>query len=66
MENTIRIGKVAELLGVTVKTVQRWDREGRFVPASRTATNRRVYTGEQVRMFQGLRATGHVPTRVIA
>lgn len=66
MQNTITITKAAELLGVTVKTLQRWDREGRFVPASRTPTNRRVYTAEQVRMFQGLRATGHLPTRVIA
>jgi putative resolvase len=66
MENTITIAKAAELLGVTVKTLQRWDREGRLVPLTRTHTNRRVYTLEQVRMFQGLRAVGHAPSRVIA
>lgn len=60
------ITKAAELLGVTVKTLQRWDREGRLVPITRTQTNRRVYTLEQVRMFQGIRTSGHVPTRVIA
>jgi putative resolvase len=66
MEKTITIAKAAELLGVTVKTLQRWDREGRLVPLTRTHTNRRVYTLEQVRMFQGLRAVGHAPSRVIA
>lgn len=35
-------GKAASYLGVTVKTLQRWDREGRLKPA-RTATGRRVY-----------------------
>ena len=66
MENTIPIAKAAGLLGVTVKTLQRWDREGQLTPVSRTATNRRVYTVDQVRTFQGVRATGHSPTRVIA
>ena len=66
MKNTITIAKAAELLGVTVKTLQRWDREGRLVPVARTNTNRRVYTLEQVRTFQGLWTVGHAPTRVIA
>jgi putative resolvase len=66
MENTITISKAAEIFGVTVKTLQRWEREGRLVPVARTKTNRRVYAIEQVRAFQGLRATGHTPTRVIA
>lgn len=66
MENTITISKAAEMVGVTVKTLQRWEREGRLVPVARTKTNRRVYAIEQVRTFQGLRTSGHVPTRVIA
>ena len=33
----------AELLGVSVKTLQRWDREGTLT-ANRTPTNRRYYT----------------------
>ena len=33
----------AELLGVSVKTLQRWDREG-ILKANRTPTNRRYYT----------------------
>lgn len=35
----------ANLVGVTVKTLQRWDREGVLV-AGRTITNRRYYTKE--------------------
>ena len=66
MENTLTVTKAAHLLGVTVKTLQRWDREQRLRPVARTQTNRRVYTMQQVRAFQGLRLTGHAPTRIIA
>lgn len=33
----------ATLIGVTVKTLQRWDRRG-YLIAHRTVTNRRFYT----------------------
>ena len=33
----------AELLGISVKTLQRWDREG-ILKANRTPTDRRYYT----------------------
>ena len=36
----------AELLGVSVRTLQRWDKKGLLV-AYRTPTNRRYYTYEQ-------------------
>ena len=36
----------AEMLGVSVKTLQRWDNDGRLI-ANRTPTNRRFYTHEQ-------------------
>ncbi|MHB1949575.1 MAG: MerR family DNA-binding transcriptional regulator, partial [Gammaproteobacteria bacterium] len=32
MENTIGTSKAAKLLGVTVKTLQRWEREKRLIP----------------------------------
>lgn len=44
MESTIGTGGAARLLGITVKTLQRSEREGRLVPAARTASNRRRYT----------------------
>jgi DNA-binding transcriptional MerR regulator len=34
MDNTMSVGKAAQLLGVTVKTMQHWDREGRLKPAA--------------------------------
>ena len=51
MENTISTGKAAKLLGVSVKTLQRWEREGRLVPVARTDSNRRLYTETQIREF---------------
>jgi len=32
------------LIGYSVKTLQRWDREGILRPETRTKTNRRLYT----------------------
>ena len=37
----------AELLGVSVKTLQRWDREG-ILKANRTPTDRRYYTYDHI------------------
>ena len=60
-------GKAAKLLGVSVKTLQRWEREGRLIPVARTDSNRRLYTEAQIREFQGLRLSGGVgPTRLVA
>lgn len=42
----------AELLGVSVKTLQRWDRDG-ILKANRTPTDRRYYTYEQYLQFKG-------------
>ncbi len=43
----------AELLGVSVKTLQRWDREG-ILKAYRTPTDRRYYTYDQYLQFKGI------------
>lgn len=43
----------SELLGVSVKTLQRWDREG-TLKANRTPTNRRYYTYAQYLQFKGI------------
>lgn len=59
-------GKAAEWLGVTVKTLQRWEREGRLIPITRTDSNRRLYTEAQLREFIGIRRSGGEPTRRIA
>jgi len=67
MENTINTGTAAKMLGVTVKTLQRWEREKRFIPIARTITNRRLYTVSQIHEFIGLQQTrGKEPTRLVA
>ncbi|MFN3920402.1 MAG: IS607 family transposase [Methylohalobius sp.] len=66
MLNTMSTGKAAKLLGVSVKTLQRWEREGRLIPAARTASNRRLYTEAQLREFIGLRRGLAEPTRMVA
>ena len=43
MSTMLTTGKAAAYLGVGVKTLQRWDREGRL-KAERTGTGRRVYS----------------------
>lgn len=48
MEKTYNVSEAAELIGVSVKTLQRWDRDGKLV-AYRTPTNRRYYTEEQIK-----------------
>ena len=40
----------SELLGVSVKTIQRWDREG-VLKANRTSTDRRYYIYDQYLQF---------------
>ena len=67
MENTIGTSKAAKLLGVTVKTLQRWEREKRLIPIARTSTNRRLYTITQIHSFIGLRQSGgKEATRMVA
>lgn len=41
--NTFKPKDFAEKIGVSVSTLQRWDREG-ILPAKRTPTDRRYYT----------------------
>lgn len=57
MERTLTSHEVARLLGVNIKTIQRWDREGRLQPAGRTDTGRRYYTEDQILAFR------HQPSR---
>ena len=49
---TYNITQVSEKLGVSVKTLQRWDRDGKLV-AKRTPTNRRFYTENQLKELEG-------------
>ncbi len=46
----------AEMLGISVKTLQRWDREGKL-KAYRTPSDRRYYTDEHLKVFNEGRQT---------
>ncbi len=52
MENTYPPRQFSKLVGVSVFTLQRWDREGILV-AHRTPTNRRYYTHGQYLVYRG-------------
>lgn len=54
----------AELLGVSVKTLQRWDRAG-ILKANRTPTNRRYYTYDQYLQFRGIQTENDIRDVVI-
>lgn len=54
----------AELLNVSVKTLQRWDREGILI-AKRTPTNRRYYTYDQYLQFKGIQTENDIRDTVI-
>lgn len=53
MKNNYKPKEFAELLNVSVLTLQRWDNAGKL-KAFRTPTNRRYYTYEQYKEFKGI------------
>lgn len=54
----------AGLLGISVKTLQRWDRDG-ILKANRTPTNRRYYTYDQYLQFKGIQVENDIRDTVI-
>lgn len=52
-----KVGEAAEILGVSVSTLQRWDREGRL-KAYRTVAGRRYYTQKQLNEQLGVTDDG--------
>ena len=48
---TYSTGKAAKLLGVSVRTLQQWDRDGKL-KASRSPSGRRLYTDQQIRAYR--------------
>ena len=52
-ENTYSTGKFGKLIGITTRTLQRWDDSGKLV-AHRTATGRRFYTDSQYREYMNI------------
>ncbi len=54
----------AQLLGVSVKTLQRWDKKG-ILKANRTPTDRRYYTYNQYLQFKGIQTEDDIRDVVI-
>lgn len=50
MAQTYNVTQAAKILNVSVRTMQRWDREKKLV-SYRTESNRRFYTKEQLSNF---------------
>lgn len=44
-------GQFAALIGIHIKTLQKWDRDGILKPERRTPTNRRQYSQKQLEEF---------------
>jgi molybdopterin-binding protein len=56
--DTIRIGEAAEMLGVSVETVRRWERDGRLRAARTGGGQRRVSLDEVRRLLDERRRAG--------
>jgi putative resolvase len=54
-EKTYSTGQFAKKIGITTRTLQRWDLDGKFT-AYRSATGRRFYTETQYREYMGMEA----------
>ncbi len=65
MERRLSVTQAARRLGVTSKTLQRWDREGKLAPSGRTPTDRRWYDADLIeRLARGTESIS--PFRTIA
>jgi putative resolvase len=65
MEHTYSPKNFSKLVGVSVFTLQRWDRNG-ILTAHRSPTNRRYYTHDQYLQYRGLVASTSGKTIVYA
>jgi putative resolvase len=65
MENTYSPKQFGQMVGRSVKTLQKWDREG-TLKAHRSPTNRRYYTHDQYLAYRGLTADSAGKTVVYA
>src|SRR5689334_6077093 len=65
MENTYSPKQFGQMVGRSVKTLQKWDREG-TLKAHRSPTHRRYYTHDQYLAYRGLTADSAGKTVVYA
>ncbi len=65
-EVAIDAAAAAKSLGIRVTQLRSLDRAGRFIPAARSASNRRMYTERQVEEIREYLAAGKMPPRIAA
>lgn len=65
-EESMDAAAAAKALGIPVTRLRSLDRTGRFVPAARSASNRRLYTEQQVQEIRGYLAAGSMPPGIAA
>lgn len=53
MEKVYKPNEFAKIIGVSVRTLQRWDIDGKF-KARRNPANRRYYTEEDLEYYKSL------------
>ena len=54
----VRVGQAAEMLGVTVETIRRWETEGRLTTSRSSGGQRLVPIGEVTRLLRERRRAG--------
>ena len=64
IKNILKPKDMSELLGISVKTLQRWDQEGKLA-AYRNPSGRRYYTKEQYEEYIGIQKENKVGKTVI-
>lgn len=58
-----KVGEFGKLIGVSVSTLRRWEREGRLIP-ERTLGNQRVYTETHIALARNIK-NGQTPDKAI-
>lgn len=59
-----KVGEFGEIIGVSVSTLRRWEREGRLTP-ERTLGNQRIYTEAHIAKARNIKGGSKRPEKVI-
>lgn len=60
MDDVMKVGRLAERTGLTVRTLHHYDEIGLLTPSRRTASGHRLYGGAEVRRLQQIASLKHL------